>query len=138
MLIATLTINNFLREFIHSLYINKPNSSASLEDIWWLRKENWLLPSKTKQKNKMMMLGTINYFTDCFAFGVLVNVGKKIMCQQCRFKSWHDSRDNDCDYDVINVHSCKRHTVVHHAFCVLGDSLCSFLASRLTTVSLDK
>jgi len=35
-----------------------------------------------------------------------------------------------------NVHSCKRHTVVRHAFC-FWRSLCPFLASRLTTVSLD-
>ena len=33
-----------------------------------------------------------------------------------------------------NVCSCKRHTVVRCAFC-FGDSFCSFLASRLTTVS---
>jgi len=36
-----------------------------------------------------------------------------------------------------NVCSCKRHTVVCHAFC-FWRSLCPFLASRLTTVSLDK
>jgi len=35
-----------------------------------------------------------------------------------------------------NVHSCKRHTVVHRAFC-FWQSLCPFLASQLTTVSLD-
>ena len=35
-----------------------------------------------------------------------------------------------------NVCSCKRHTVVRRVFC-FGDSLCSFLALRLTTVSLD-
>jgi len=35
-----------------------------------------------------------------------------------------------------NVHSCKRHTVVRRAFC-FWQSLCPFLASRLTTVSLD-
>jgi len=35
-----------------------------------------------------------------------------------------------------NVHSCKRHTVIHHAFC-FWRSLCPFLALRLTTVSLD-
>ena len=36
-----------------------------------------------------------------------------------------------------NVCSCKRHTVVCRAF-YFGDLLCSFLASRLTTVSLDR
>jgi len=36
-----------------------------------------------------------------------------------------------------NVCSCKRHTVVHRAFC-FWQSLCPFLASRLTTVSLDQ
>jgi len=35
-----------------------------------------------------------------------------------------------------NVHSCKRHTVVCRVFC-FWQLLCSFLASRLTTVSLD-
>jgi len=35
-----------------------------------------------------------------------------------------------------NVCSCKRHTVVRRAFC-FWRSLCPFLASRLTTVSLD-
>jgi len=36
-----------------------------------------------------------------------------------------------------NVRSCKRHTVVRHAFC-FWRSLFYFLASQLTTVSLDK
>jgi len=35
-----------------------------------------------------------------------------------------------------NVRSCKKHTVVCHVFC-FWRSLCPFLASRLTTVSLD-
>jgi len=35
-----------------------------------------------------------------------------------------------------NVHSCKRHTVIRHAFC-FWRSLCPFLASRLTIISLD-
>jgi len=35
-----------------------------------------------------------------------------------------------------NVHSCKRHTVVRRAFS-FWQSLCPYLASRLTTVSLD-
>jgi len=35
------------------------------------------------------------------------------------------------------VRSCKRHTIVHHAFC-FWRSLSSFLASRLTTVSLEQ
>jgi len=35
-----------------------------------------------------------------------------------------------------NVRSCKRHTVVCCAFC-FWRSLCPFLASQLTTVSLD-
>jgi len=35
-----------------------------------------------------------------------------------------------------NVHSCKRYTVVRRTFC-FWRSLCPFLASRLTTVSLN-
>jgi len=35
-----------------------------------------------------------------------------------------------------NIRSCKRHTLVCHAFCYWR-SLCPFLAPRLTTVSLD-
>jgi len=35
-----------------------------------------------------------------------------------------------------NVHSCKRHTVPHRAFC-FWQWLCPFLASQLTTVNLD-
>jgi len=35
-----------------------------------------------------------------------------------------------------NVCSCKKHTVVRRAFC-FWRLLCPFLASRLTTVSLD-
>jgi len=36
-----------------------------------------------------------------FIFGVLVNVGKKVVYLQCVFKSWCDSRDVDCGYDII-------------------------------------
>ena len=36
-----------------------------------------------------------------FTFGMLVNVGKKIVYLQCRFKSCRESRDIDSDYDVI-------------------------------------
>jgi len=35
-----------------------------------------------------------------------------------------------------NVRSCKRHTIVHRAF-FFWRSLCPFLASRVTTMSLD-
>jgi len=36
-----------------------------------------------------------------FIFGVLVNVGKKIVYLQCGFKSRRKSRDIDCGYDII-------------------------------------
>jgi len=36
-----------------------------------------------------------------FIFGVLVNVGKKIVCLQCGFKSWRELRDIDCGYVII-------------------------------------
>jgi len=35
-----------------------------------------------------------------FIFGVLVSVGKKVLCLQCGFKSWRGLRDIDCNYDV--------------------------------------
>ena len=102
-LIATLRINNFWQDFILSLYIDKPNSSESIKEIWRLRK---LLPSKRKNKERrnsstLMMLGTTNYFTDCFTIGVLVNVEKKIVCLQCGLKNWRELRDIDCNYDII-------------------------------------
>jgi len=46
------------------------------------------------------MLGMTNYLTECFYLGVLVNVGKKVFCLQCVFKSLRSSRDIDRDYDV--------------------------------------
>jgi len=92
--------------------------------MWRLRKGNRLLPLKKRKKKQKRnsstwtILETTNCFTDC---DILVNVGKKIVCLQCRFKSWHEKRDIDCDYDIIiitkKVCSCKRHTVVHHVFC---------------------
>ena len=42
------------------------------------------------------MLGTANYFTDWFIFGMLVNVSKKIVCLQLKV-----ARDIDCGYDII-------------------------------------
>jgi len=54
-----------------------------------------------------------------FIFGVLVNVGKKIVCLQCRLKV-------DASQEILtvvmmsyyeNVRLCKRHTVVCPAFC---------------------
>ena len=52
------------------------------------------------------MLETTNYFTDSFIFDVLVNVGKKIVCLQCGFKSLRESRDTDCGYDnILQKHS---------------------------------
>jgi len=59
---------------------------------------------------------------------------------QCRFKSWSESRDIDCDYDIVlqlKTFAYVKDTQYFVMRSVFGDSLCSFLASRLTTVSLD-
>jgi len=80
-----------------------------------LRKENWLATSirkDEKNKNQIHLLGqcweqqTISLIA--FIFGVLVNVGKKIVCLQCGFKSCRESRDIDCDYDII----LQKHSLV--------------------------
>ena len=67
--------------------------------MWRLRKENWLLPSKKKVKTKIIYLDNAgNDKTTsliAFIFGMLVHVGKKIVCLQCGFKSWRESRDID-------------------------------------------
>jgi len=97
---------------------------------------------KKRGKNEIHVLGwcrerqTISLIA--FIFGMLVNVGKKIVCLQCSFKS-------DVSREILtvimtsyykNVWLCKRHGVVCRTFC-FGDSLCSFLALQLTTMSLD-
>jgi len=106
--------------------------------MWWFRKENWLLPSKKKVKMEFIYLGMTNYFTDCF--GMLFNVGKKIVCLQCGFKSWHESRGIDCDYGQMSYYETfayVKDTQLFFTRFVFGNSLCSFLASWLTTVSVD-
>jgi len=69
---------------------------------------------------------------------VLVNIGKKVLCLQCRLKV-------DAAQEILNVImtsndenvcSCKRHTVLRLTFC-FWRSLCPFLALQLITVSLD-
>ena len=53
-----------------------------------------------------------------FIFGVLVNVGKKILRLQCGFKSWRESILTVVMTSYYeNVRSCKRHTVVRRTFC---------------------
>ena len=50
-----------------------------------------------------------------FIFVVLANVGKKIVCLQCGFKSREILTVVITPY-YKNVCLCKRHIVVHHAF----------------------
>jgi len=47
------------------------------------------------------MLGTTTTSLIAFIVGVLVNVGKKIVCIQCRFKCWSELRDIGYGYDII-------------------------------------
>ena len=54
---------------------------------------------RTPRKSSTWEWQTTSLIT--FIFGMLVNVGKKILCLQCRFISWRESRDIDCSYDVI-------------------------------------
>jgi len=60
-----------------------------------------------------------------FIFGVLVNVGKKIVCLQCGFKNWCESRDIDCGYDVILRLMEKTHSSLSH---VLFMAICFALS----------
>jgi len=60
---------------------------------------------KKKSKNQIHLLGRCweqqTTSLIAFIFGMLVNVGKKIVCLQCGFKSCRESRDIDCGYDII-------------------------------------
>ena len=73
---------------------------------------------KSKSKNHLFWRCWEGQTTSliAFIFAVLVNVGKKIMCLQCGFKSWREARDIDCGYDVI-LQKRSRHTVVRRTFC---------------------
>jgi len=83
------------------------------------------------------MLGMTNYLTDCFyLWGVNVykkfcvcNAGLKVDAAREILTVILTSNDE-------NVRLCKRHTVVRRVFC-FWRSLFPFLASRLTTMSLD-
>ena len=58
------------------------------------------------------MVGTINYFTDCFYLWCVCKCCQED-CVSTMFKRWCESRDIDCGYDIIlrkNVCSCKRHS----------------------------
>ena len=60
---------------------------------------------KKQSKNQNHLLGQCWEWQTtsliAFIFGMLVNVGKKIVCLLCGFKSWRESRDIDYDYDVM-------------------------------------
>jgi len=66
-----------------------------------------------------MMLGTTTTSLIVFIFGVLVNIGKKVVCLQLGLKV-------DAAQEILtvvmmpyykNVRLCKTHTVVCHVFC---------------------
>ena len=70
---------------------------------------------------------------------MLVNVSKKIVCL------YNVGLKVDTAQEILtvimmlyydNVYTCKRQTVVYHAFC-FWQFLCPFLALQLTTMSLD-
>jgi len=60
---------------------------------------------KKKSKNEIRLLGRCWEWKSTslisLIFGLLINVGKKIVHLQCGFKSWCGLRDIDCGYDVI-------------------------------------
>jgi len=60
---------------------------------------------RKKRKDEIHLLGRCweqkTTSLTAFFFGMLVSVGKKVVCLQCRFKSWRNSRDIDCGYDII-------------------------------------
>jgi len=106
-----------------SLYINKPNSSASLKEMWRLRKENWLLSSKKKNKNEYHPCWEWQT-TWPIAF-ILVNIGKKTLCLQCGLKvdkAWEILTVIMMSNDK-KVCSRKRRTAVRRTFC-FWQSLC--------------
>jgi len=134
-------ITALTREFIYSLYIYQHNSSsASLKEIWRLRKENWLLPSKKERKKKKTK------FIDFDHAGNDKPLNQLLLSLRCwlmlarRFCVYNAGLKVDVAQEILtvimtlndeNVCSCKGHTVVRHVFCYWR-SLWSFLASRLT------
>jgi len=130
-------------EFICSLYINKPNSSASLKEIWRLRKENWLLPLKNKKKVKMKFIDLDHAGNNKLLNQLLLSLRCWLML--ARFCVYNADLKVDAAWEILtvimpsndeNICSCKRHTVVCRTFC-FWRLLCPFLASPLTTVSFD-
>jgi len=84
-----------------------------------------LATSVIKSKNEIHLLGRCwerqTTSLIAFIFGLLVIVSKKVVCLQCGFKSWRKSKDITVVMTSYyeNICWCKRHTVVHHAFCFL-------------------
>jgi len=117
--------------------------------MWQLRKENWLLPSKKRKKKKKVKMKFIDL--DHAGNGKLLN--RLLLSLRCwlmlarRLSVYNAGLKVDAAWEILivimtlndeNVGSCERLTVVFCAFwfcfCWL---LCPFLASQLTTVSLE-
>jgi len=118
-------------EFICSLHINKPNSSAGFKEMWRLRKENWLLSSKKEKKVKMKFIYLDHARNDKLLNRLLLSLGCWLMLARmfCVYnaglkvdKAWEILTVNMTSNDE-NVSSCKRHTVVRRGFC-FWQSLC--------------
>jgi len=89
----------------------------------WERRTGYFRQRK-KSKNEIHLLGPCWEWQTTslivFIFGMLVNVGKKIiyMCLQCEFKSWRELRDIDCGYDMMTHSSLSR--ILRFALLFLG------------------
>jgi len=103
----------------HSTLINRMVVQVLKKCDNWERRTGYF--RQKRSKNEIHLLGQCwerqTTSLIAFIFGVLVNVEKKIVCLQCRFKSWHEILTVVMTSYYENVCLCKRYIVVHPAFC---------------------
>jgi len=109
----------------------------------WERRTGYFRQRKKKVKTKFIDLDHAG--SDKLLNQLLLSLGCWLMLVR-RFCVYNAGLKVDVAWEILivimtsndeNIRSCKRHTVVHHAFC-FWQLLCPFLASQLTTMSLDK
>jgi len=111
-------------------------------DNWGLRKENWLILSKKKSENE------IHPFGRCWEWQTTSLIAFILVCWLMlarRLRVYSAGLKVDTSREILtvimtlyykNIGSCKRHTVVHRAFCFWRFTLL-FLGLATHTVSLD-